>query len=489
MGLTFLGSEDDGADLVRRGREVVEQLGDLDERRRAASNLAYALLMAGDTAGACAVALDGLAMLTRYGLEAQAGAALTGNALVLLRLVGRWDEAARLSDQVLARGIPDAQARYVHLARAGLDIARGDFDDARAHLDRARPPQVVDQTHPLLAAELAAAESELDLELGRLDEARDLIESALSLVATGEHSRLAVQLCRLGLQVEAEIAVRDRAAKNADPRAAERRAALVDLLSAIRRTGPRHEVKAHAAVARAEHGRCLLESDPGAWMTAARAWEALARPRDRAYCALRWAEAELDTRGSLTAAAAPLQLGHRLAVDLGRRPCCGSRTASHGAPGSRFPPTRPAPGSTSRSTPIRWFADCASRRASSTCSRNWRTGPVIRRSHRASTSAIERSLCTCRTCSPSWAYRGADRPPPRHFASDSSTGKEPGMPDGMFAELTGDNNIRIVVPRSAAVTSTLDAQGRITLELTRVSAKALRAELDEQLKGDQPTLA
>ncbi len=63
------------------------------------------------------------------------------------------------------------------------------------------------------------------------------------------------------------------------------------------------------------------------------------------------------------------------------------------------------------------------------------------------------------------------------------------MPDGMFAELTGDNNIRIVVPRSAAVTSTLDAQGRITLELTRVSAKALRAELDEQLKGDQPTLA
>ncbi len=170
MGLTFLGSEDDGADLVRRGREVVEQLGDLDERRRASSNLAYALLMAGDTAGACAVALDGLAMLTRYGLEAQAGAALTGNALVLLRLVGRWDEAARLSDQVLARGIPDAQARYVHLARAGLDIARGDFDDARAHLDRARPPQVVDQTHPLLAAELAAAESELDLELGRLDE-------------------------------------------------------------------------------------------------------------------------------------------------------------------------------------------------------------------------------------------------------------------------------------------------------------------------------
>ena len=340
MSLIFLGNLDEGGDLVARGQRVVAELGDLDDRRRAASNLAYALLMAGETGRACQVAMDGLAVMRRYGLEAKAGAALAGNALVLLRHVGRWDEAERLSDDLLQQGIPDAQARYVQLARAGLDIARGRLPDARLHLDRAYPPEVLDQTPPLLAAELLGTEAELALEQGQPEQARLLLSRAAALLTVPEHTRVMVQICRLGLQIEADVAHRNRSGKRPDAEHQRRRENFRGLLAAVG-SSSLPDVTAHRVTAQAEYDRCVGHSTRESWAESIQLWDALQRPRELAYCCLRSAEASLDSRRSTAAAGQTLLRGFRIAADIGAEPLV--RMAKNIARRSRIPLTAQAP--------------------------------------------------------------------------------------------------------------------------------------------------
>jgi DNA-binding CsgD family transcriptional regulator/tetratricopeptide (TPR) repeat protein len=319
MSLIFLGQPDEGSDLVLRGQRVVARLGDLDERRRASSNLAYALLMVGKTGRACDVAMEGVALIRRYGLEAKAGAALAGNALVLLRHVGRWDEAESLSDHILQQGIPDAQARSVHLARVGLEIARGNLVKARMHLDRANPSAVLDQTPPMLAAELLGAEAELALEEGHLDQARRLAARAAAMLSVSEHTRVMVQILRLGLQIEADIAQGHGRSLRQDPGHHASREYLHGLLMVIGGS-PLLDVTAHRVTAEAEYARCLKTGDPEAWAQPIREWEGLERPRELAYCCLRAAEAGLDSRRAATAPTQALIRGYRIAADIGAEP-------------------------------------------------------------------------------------------------------------------------------------------------------------------------
>lgn len=319
MSLIFLGQPDEGSELVLRGQRVVARLGDLDERRRASSNLAYALLMVGQTGRACDVAMEGVALIRRYGLEAKAGAALAGNALVLLRHVGRWDEAESLSEHILQQGIPDPQARSVHLARAGLEIARGNLVQARMHLGRANPSAVLDQTPPMLAAELLGAEAELALEEGHLEQARRLAATATAKLSVSEHTRVMVQILRLGLQIEADIAQGRGRSHRQDSGHQATREYLHGLLLMIGGS-PLLDVSAHRVTAEAEYARCLKHDDPAAWAQPMREWEGLERPRELAYCCLRAAEAGLDSRRIATAPTQALIRGHRIATEIGAEP-------------------------------------------------------------------------------------------------------------------------------------------------------------------------
>ena len=118
MCIAFLGSPKTALGIFRRGHRTIYRLGDIDERRRATSNFAFILAMAGRTSAACDVAMVGFAELVRFGLEAKAGAALACNTITLLRFCGRWNEAEKISDQILESGLPDKELRYVRLARA-----------------------------------------------------------------------------------------------------------------------------------------------------------------------------------------------------------------------------------------------------------------------------------------------------------------------------------------------------------------------------------
>jgi DNA-binding CsgD family transcriptional regulator len=155
------------------------------------------------------------------------------------------------------------------------------------------------------------------MQRGALKDARGYVAEASAIVRLPEHGRIVIQLCRLGLQIEALIAEQNRSEKYPDLENEPRRETLHDILVSARDEAGSRESQAHLATAEAEYGRCLLTRDATAWISATSQWEALARPLDIAYCALRWAETELDSRGSAKGAAEPLRRGYRLAVELG----------------------------------------------------------------------------------------------------------------------------------------------------------------------------
>ncbi len=320
MALMLTGSLADGERHVRSGHAIVVRLGDLDERRRAHSNLAYALMMCGDTPGACEAAMSGYTLLQRYGLEGRAGAAVIGNLIALLWLAGRWEEATQLSDDFESRGIPDSEARHLLLARAYLHNGRGELDAAAACLRRATPPTETGSAQPALTADILAARGLLAVETGDLSTAKILLVQAATTI-TAEHTMLETRICRIQLRIAADIIENGTPEPNrvtaADPDAA----AIHQRLEASRRASPSPEVLADAVTADAEYTRCLLHSDPANWQQAIQAWERIGRPFDIAYCCWRCAEALLNSAAAGHKSVAPLlQRAYQLATELGAGP-------------------------------------------------------------------------------------------------------------------------------------------------------------------------
>lgn len=315
--LTFGGSLTEGIALVLQGHKQVGSWGNLDDRRRADSNLSYALLMAGQTAEACSAAMAGLAMIRRYGLDAATGFALTANAIVLLRYAGRWDEAEQLIEEVVPEELPAGHAPYFHLSCAELQIARGNLDHARTHLDRTWS-SLGDASAGMLSSDIQLAESELALERRELEEAKNRIRHAIHQIPDGAPARLILLVHRMALRIEGDIA--EHAQWTGQIPSADlliERELLITRVQQARLTSPSPEVEAIAATAEAEESRSRLTSDPERWQRAAEAWEQISRPRERAYCCYRYAEAELDVRRSSTDAVDSLRRSHTIATSLG----------------------------------------------------------------------------------------------------------------------------------------------------------------------------
>ena len=207
MSLVLLGTVDDGVHHVRAGHELVHAHGDLDDRRRADSNLSYALLIAGMTREACDVSVSGLQTMRRYGLAAAGGGALTSNTIVLLRMSGRWADAEELSDEAESQGLADGLALRIALSRTELEIARGEYERARGHLDRAwqlAGPQASAE----ILADLHLAEANIALAHDDPQAAATAVDRAAEMLDDGT-PRLSARTCVVGLRVEAELAEQD----------------------------------------------------------------------------------------------------------------------------------------------------------------------------------------------------------------------------------------------------------------------------------------
>jgi DNA-binding CsgD family transcriptional regulator len=272
--------------------------------------------MLGRPTEAARLAKSALEALHVYGRE---NSTLSANWIEALVATGEWDEADRVSAAAL-RAITPYYPHMRLLARAELEVGRGAFDEARAHLEAA--VAAVDDDHSLASCDAWVAE--LALWERRWTDAAEVVRGGLARANSRDAAYTRLQLATQGVRAQAELAALARAGRNTDD--------LRDLLGEARKLLARARraakdaarVTSYAAcwrrVAEAEYGRARGEARPDAWSEAAAAWDQLDRPPLAAYCRWRQAEALVSAGASRPVASLPLRAAYDVATRLGAKP-------------------------------------------------------------------------------------------------------------------------------------------------------------------------
>jgi DNA-binding CsgD family transcriptional regulator/tetratricopeptide (TPR) repeat protein len=321
------GSFEAAAVSLREASWLAEQHADLDTLGRAWGWLGDALMQAGRLEEAVEVSLSGREPLRRLGLTGQwQDSFLMSLAAKALFKLGRWDEAHGLLTQALAMAQPEEG--YIFLTAAGLEVARGEFQVAEAHLDRIKERSLSLAGMPSHVRQYTALMAELWIWQGQLEEAQAVVQAGLDRVAaTDERLRCGRLLC-LGMRVEADRAELGRARHEQSEvdsaiRAADALASQAAAMApnpVIPSASPILTTPAVAALFDAERARLEGRSDPARWRAAVAGWLALRRPYPAAYAQWRQAEALLAIRAPRAEAAEPLRAAHAVALRLGAAP-------------------------------------------------------------------------------------------------------------------------------------------------------------------------
>jgi tetratricopeptide (TPR) repeat protein len=149
--LAYLGRGEEGLTHLRQALELAEEIGDRIGLERAYVNITDALTMLGRPRESARLGQSGLEVIRRYGIESTL---LVSNQVEALLALGDWDEAQRLSAAAL-RGITASFPSDLLIIRADVEIGRGDFDAARAHLEAASASPRADHALGLYDAHFA----------------------------------------------------------------------------------------------------------------------------------------------------------------------------------------------------------------------------------------------------------------------------------------------------------------------------------------------
>jgi DNA-binding CsgD family transcriptional regulator len=254
--------------------------------------------------------------MRRYGIS---NTLLVSNQIEALLAVGDWDEADRLSAAAL-RGITPSFPYTLFIFRADVEIGRGEFGAARAHLEAARATLREDHVLGVYDGYLA----DLALWERRWADAEASIEAGLARAGQREAAQIRVRLCAKGLRAQAELAALARARRDDGALRARLSHARALVTAARRAAAPAAAITPNAAgwlaQAEAEYARARAEVRPEAWAQAAAAWERAERPPLAAYCHWRQAEALVAAGGSRTEAGVPLRQAHAVAARMRARP-------------------------------------------------------------------------------------------------------------------------------------------------------------------------
>ena len=272
-------------------------------------------------------AAQGWQRLRRVGLADHRYAfILLGNAVEALFGLGRWDEAAQISEPAADQSVTFANA-MLQGSVAELEGARGQLEAALARLHQARE-QRRRRLGPERARELGERQAEVQLWLNRPQPALAEVAQLLDAVAGTGQERFAGPLFCLGARALADLAEQARARQ--DPAAAASLHQHGRLL-ARRLTEMTHHpfapgtpMPASAAAERAlwdaELARLNGAADPAAWQAATSAWQQLGRPYRAAYTQWRHADALLASGAGAGPATEPLRAAHATTVRLGAAP-------------------------------------------------------------------------------------------------------------------------------------------------------------------------
>jgi DNA-binding NarL/FixJ family response regulator len=303
--LAYLGRTEEGLAHLWAALRLAEDSGEPQDLGRAYIFLTDVLTMVGRPRESVQVAAAGIALAREHGREQGVDITLAVNFIEALVDLGEWQEADRVASAAVGSGSsqwPDQRL----VARAALDVGRGDFEDRRGR------------------AAFDSTRAELALWERRWEEAQHAVADGLARLPAQEAGLLRVRLCAQGLRAQAELAALARARRDHDGLADQLRRAR-ELLGAARQAAVEAAAVtptagAWRAVAEAEHDRALAQPNPRSWEEAAAAWEALQRPPAVAYCRWRQAEALVAAGESAADAAVPARAAHAVALRLGARP-------------------------------------------------------------------------------------------------------------------------------------------------------------------------
>jgi DNA-binding CsgD family transcriptional regulator len=314
--LAYLGRADEGVTHFRQAMQLAEEIGDLLGLDRVYTNFTDALTMLGRPRESVRVGRAGLEAMRRYGVN---NTLLVANQIEALLATGDWDEADNLSAAAL-RGITPSFRSSMLIFRADVEIGRGEFGAARAHLEAARATLHEDQ-------ELGVYESYLaDLAFWerRWADAEAAIEEGLAWAGQPEAAQIRVRLCANGLRAQAELAAFARARRDDGALRSWLSRAQTLITTAREAATSAVAITPNAtgwlAQAEAEYVRAHAEARPETWARAAAAWERAERPPLAAYCRWRQAEALVAAGGSRTEAGVPLRQAHAVAARMRARP-------------------------------------------------------------------------------------------------------------------------------------------------------------------------
>jgi DNA-binding CsgD family transcriptional regulator/tetratricopeptide (TPR) repeat protein len=315
-----------GSASLREACRLAEKHADPDMLAVAYGYLAEELMQADRLEEAVEVSHSGREAVLRLGLSGYwQDTFLLGSAAEALFKLGRWDEANRLAQQALAQARSDERLAFLMIA--ALEVGRGEFDAAEAHLSRVED-RMAGYSREFTRMYLVLV-AELRIWQGRFDEAWEAVEQGLDLVASTDEGRSGRLVC-LGMRALADLAESGRARH--DPARVEKAVRAANALvsrvatmvpNPLAPAAPIPSTTAVVALWEGERSRLEGRSDPAQWDVAAAAWSALWRPYPTAYAQWRQAEALLANRAPRAQAAEPLRAAHAVAVRLGATPLRG----------------------------------------------------------------------------------------------------------------------------------------------------------------------
>jgi DNA-binding CsgD family transcriptional regulator len=312
----YLGRGEEGLARLSQALQLAEEIGDDVGLERVYINLTDALTMLGRARESARLGQAGLEVMRRHGIHSTI---LVANFIEALLAVGEWDEADNASAGAL-RAITASSPYMLLMLRADLEIGRGDFEAARAHLQAALATLRDDRgqgIYDIFLAELALWEH-------RWTDADQSVGDAVARANSRQAAQLRVWFCAKGLRALAELATLARARRDthADRTWVARAGKLIGI--ARRAADEAATVTPNAAgwlaLAEAEHERVRGVASPESWSEAAAAWDRLERPPLAAYCRWREAEALVAAGASRPEAGAPLREAHAVAGRIGAKP-------------------------------------------------------------------------------------------------------------------------------------------------------------------------
>ena len=189
--LAYVGRSEEGLSHLRESLRLAEERNDLQALQQVCVSLTDVLTMLGRPTEAVQLADTGVDIMRRCGID---HTVLVANQIEALLAIGDWDRAETVSVGAL-RAITSNFPYMLFIIRADVEIGRGDFDDARAHLDAARSTLREDRglgIYDVYRAELALWER-------RWVEADEAVADALAMARSRHAAQIRVWFCAKGI--------------------------------------------------------------------------------------------------------------------------------------------------------------------------------------------------------------------------------------------------------------------------------------------------